>query len=176
MVSSSAAPVEFFKMDMARKRKDIVSLGSRMEGLFQGRQWGNQRRLFSMDRQWERIVGHETAKRTMPAFFRRDVLWIYVQSSAWMQQLQFDKVQLLEKINRFLQGNPQVNDLRWMEYPPDLILQPREEYVSPPDNVDPREEQSLETMAENIADPDARRAFVRLWRRVATKKRYEGGA
>ena len=107
----------------------------------------------------------------MPAFFRRDVLWVYVQDSIWMQQMQLGKPELLVTINTFLKGHQTVNDLRWMLQPTDLIDVPRAEYVSPPINVDPVAEREFRVMAENIRDQDAREAFCNLWLRLTTKNR-----
>ena len=105
----------------------------------------------------------------MPAFFRRDVLWVYVHDSIWMQQMQLGKPELLVKINTFLKGRQTVDDLRWMLQPTDLIDVPRDEYVSPPISVDPVAEREFRLMADNIRDPDTREAFCNLWLLLTTK-------
>jgi hypothetical protein len=157
---------------MTRKQnKKITTLGKNLGNLLARRQWGHQQHLFDLDRNWRAIVGAEIAGRSMPAFFRRDVLWIYVQGSIWMQQLQFAKLDLLDRINDFLRADPKVTDLRWMEYPPDLKPLLHRPYVSPPISVDPEAEQDFKSMAENITDPETRKAFHRLWLLLRTKNR-----
>lgn len=55
-------------------------------------------RDFDAFHNWEKIVGNVIAKNTRPKNFYKDVLVIYVRNSAWTQELQFLKPQLLEKI------------------------------------------------------------------------------
>ena len=158
---------------MQNKENGIPLLGSHLGELLGRRNRGNQQRLFALDRHWHEIVGPEIAGRTMPAFFRRDVLWIYVQGSIWMQQLQFARLELLDKINAFLAAEPGLSDLRWMEYPPDLKPLQYRPYVSPPIDVDPEAEREFNLLAENIADPQTREAFRNLWLRLTTKNRAD---
>ena len=154
----------------ARKKK-VIPLADNLDKILGRQRWGKQLHLFSLVRRWPEIAGKEIGQHSMPAYFRRDVLWVYVQSSVWMQQMQLVKLELLEKVNRFLQGNSeQVSDLRWMVQPPDLIDVDEEEFVFPPTNVDPAAEREFRVMAENIADPVIREALCNLWLRLSTKK------
>lgn len=151
------------------KKKKIRPLGENM-GAVVGRQlWGNQLHLFPLVRRWPEIAGKEISRHSMPAYFRRDVLWVYVQSSVWMQQMQLAKLELLEKVNHFLQDSQQVNDLRWMVQPADLIDVVREKFVFPQTNVDPAAEREFRVMAENITDPVIREALCNLWLCLTTK-------
>ena len=154
-----------------KKKKKLTPLGNDLVAVYGQQQWGNQWHLFTLARQWPEVAGREIAFHSMPAFFRRDVLWVYVHDSIWMQQMQLGKPELLVKINTFLKGCQPVDDLRWMLQPTDLIDVPRAEYVSPPICVDPAAEREFRTMAENIADPNAREAFCNLWLRLTTKNR-----
>jgi len=156
-----------------KKKKNPTLLGDEFVSLYGQQQWGNQWHLFSLVRHWSEVAGREVASHSMPAYFRRDVLWVYVQGSIWMQQMQLAKLELLAKINAFLKGHQTVEDLRWMLQPTDLIDVPRAEYVSPPISVDPAAEREFRVMAENIADPDTREAFCNLWLRLTTKNSKE---
>ena len=151
------------------KKKKIRQLGENMGDIVGRQLWGNQLYLFPLVRQWPEVAGREIARHSMPAYFRRDVLWVYVQSSVWMQQMQLIKLELLGKVNRFLQGSQQINDLRWMVQPADLIDIEQEEFVFPPTNVDPAAEREFRVMAENIADPVIRESLCNLWLRLSTK-------
>lgn len=158
---------------VGKKRKKIVPVGNDLEMILGKQQWGNQYNLFSLVRCWSELAGREVASHSMPAYFRRDVLWVYVQGSIWMQQMQMVKPELLAKINAFLKGHQAVEDLRWMQQPPDLIDVPREEYVSPSISVDPAAERQFRVMAENIMDLDTREAFCNLWLRLTTKNKKQ---
>lgn len=152
-----------------KKKKKLTPLGDDFAGIYGQQQWGNQWHLFSLVRHWPEVAGREVASNSMPAYFRRDVLWVYVQGSIWMQQMQLVKMDLLTRVNAFLKGRQAVEDIRWMLQPSELIDVPREEYVSPPISVDPAAEREFRVMAENIADPDTREAFCNLWLRLTTK-------
>jgi hypothetical protein len=61
---------------------------------------------------WNEIVGATVAAHSQPRSIRNRILFIYVTHSTWMQQLQFLKPTLLEKINLFL-GEPLIQDIRF---------------------------------------------------------------
>ncbi len=55
--------------------------------------------LLEICRQWEGIVGPAIAANTRPAGLKDRLLLVDVASSVWMQQLQFLKAELIERIN-----------------------------------------------------------------------------
>ena len=61
---------------------------------------------------WREIVGDSIASNAQPSAIRNRILFIEVSHSTWIQQLQFLKPTLLEKINRFL-GEPFIHDIRF---------------------------------------------------------------
>ena len=61
---------------------------------------------------WNEIVGESVGVQTQPRSIRNRILFIDVSHSTWMQQLQFLKPTLLEKINTFL-GEPLIQDIRF---------------------------------------------------------------
>ncbi len=61
---------------------------------------------------WKELVGDSVALQTQPRAIRNRILFIDVSHSTWMQQLQFLKPTLLEKINNFL-GEPLIQDIRF---------------------------------------------------------------
>ncbi len=48
---------------------------------------------------WSRAVGETMARNTQPAAFKGRLLLVHVSSSVWLHQLQFMKLELIEKIN-----------------------------------------------------------------------------
>jgi hypothetical protein len=61
---------------------------------------------------WNEIVGESVANQTQPRSIRNRILFIDVSHPTWMQQLQYLKPTLLEKINAFL-GEPLIQDIRF---------------------------------------------------------------
>jgi len=153
-----------------RKNNKVTVLGQNLAVVTDKQPWGNQQHLFPLARHWPDIVGQEYAGHSMPAWFRRDVLWVYVQGSVWIQQMQLVKPELLSRINAFLQTrHTEVEDLRWQQQPADSVDVPVQEYVPSPVNVDPEAEREFRIMVENIVDSDTRRALYNLWLRLTTK-------
>ncbi|WP_417915551.1 DUF721 domain-containing protein [Candidatus Electronema sp. JM] len=148
----------------------LKPLAAGLSGLTES--WGNQKYLLGLTRRWPKMVGPVLAQNSLPAYFLGAELWIYTTHAIWMQQLGFAKPELLTKINDFLAeyGGPQVSDLRWTLQPADFPALPERKPVPPPAPVDPAEEQRILSMSEAIADPEARAAFVRLWRKMAAMR------
>jgi hypothetical protein len=62
---------------------------------------------------WEEIVGKGVAEATEPARLQNRTLQVKVANSVWMQQLQFHKKLMIQKVNQFL-GESYLQDLRFI--------------------------------------------------------------
>jgi hypothetical protein len=69
-------------------------------------------KTYSIFGAWNEIVGESVGVQTQPRSIRNRILFIDVSHSTWMQQLQFLKPTLLEKVNSFL-GEPLIQDIRF---------------------------------------------------------------
>jgi len=69
-------------------------------------------KTYSVMGAWKEIVGEAVAIHSKPYSIRNRILFIEVSHPTWMQQLQFLKLTLLEKINHFL-GEPLIQDIRF---------------------------------------------------------------
>jgi hypothetical protein len=67
---------------------------------------------YSLFHAWKEIVGETIALQTQPRSLRNQILFVDVSHSTWIQQLQFLKPQLLEKLNAFL-GEQPIRDIRF---------------------------------------------------------------
>ena len=157
---------------MAEKRKKkLLLFADTLSDLYGHQQWGNQWHLYKLVRHWSEIAGEPFCQYSMPAYFRRDELWVYAQNSIWMQQMHLCQTEIVTKINRLLQGYFTVKGIRWALQPAELIDIPEEEYVPPPLDVNPDAEREFRSMAENVANPEAREALCRLWQRMESIKK-----
>lgn len=82
---------------MAEKRK-FEAIGGLIDTFFQANNMDKRRTNFTAFNNWEEIVGRDIAKNTEPLKFYQNTLVIKVKNSVWMQELQYMKPQLLEKI------------------------------------------------------------------------------
>jgi predicted nucleic acid-binding Zn ribbon protein len=67
---------------------------------------------------WDDIVGPTVAQNAKPAAIKGNLLIVYVSSTPWMQQLQFLKEDIMDKLNSDL-GRPVVEDIRFKIGPVD---------------------------------------------------------
>lgn len=59
---------------------------------------------------WNNIVGQTLSKKSIPYFIKNGTLYVSVENSAWTQQMQFLKQDIIEKTNNFLNG-AYINDI-----------------------------------------------------------------
>ena len=119
---------------------------------------------------WNDIVGDALAQRAQPSGYRNGVLFVTVATHAWMQELQFMKDAMLERLNERL-GSKLIRDICFLsgaveapsgkqERTSDLVVDP-----GPAPQIDLPE----------MNDPELAAAFRRLieahWRR---KRRLQG--
>lgn len=64
-----------------------------------------QIRFFQLIDRWDQVVGSQVAGHTRPASLKFRKLTLHVDSSAWMNQLNYLKEELIGKINRELGEN-----------------------------------------------------------------------
>ena len=62
--------------------------------------------------QWKDVVGPAIAENTRPEAIKGKLLLVHVSSAPWMQQLQFLKPELIEKLNETI-GKEVVGDIRF---------------------------------------------------------------
>jgi hypothetical protein len=152
--------VETMTAPKRSRHNELSFLGDSWSAVFASKKWKHQWRLLRLAQDWPAIVGTEVARLTAPAFFRQDVLWIFVQDSAWMQHMQFIKLDLRERVNRVLEGPPIV-DIRWL-LQPEIPPQPAR-HLPEPHPVHPEQERSFRRMTESVANSECREALQRLW-------------
>jgi len=62
---------------------------------------------------WQKIVPDEIHNHAVPLKITNNVLWLEVENSIWIQQLQFAKLTLLDTVNEFLHHSP-ITDIRFV--------------------------------------------------------------
>lgn len=112
-------------------------------------------------RSWKEIVGEPIALQTQPYAIRNRILFIYVSHSVWLQQLQFFKPTLLEKINQFL-GEPLLQDIRFKlggirERSPSSRIREWEG-----EKLDRRTKGEIERLLEKIKDEGVKRGLMEV--------------
>ena len=110
---------------------------------------------------WDAAVGAQIAAKARPVSFRDGTLTVAVVSAPWMQQLNFLKQGLMEKLNQRL-GRELVRDIYLKAGAPEPAAprpKPRGEKERP---LAAAEKHRIAEQASSIADPELRETVARL--------------
>jgi predicted nucleic acid-binding Zn ribbon protein len=86
-------------MRIRRKMAKPDQLGNVLESVLKASSLQIDLSLHKLWRQWDDLVGPTIAQNARPAAIKGKLLLINVSSAPWMQQLQYLKDDLVEKIN-----------------------------------------------------------------------------
>ncbi|VAW36721.1 hypothetical protein MNBD_DELTA04-1437 [hydrothermal vent metagenome] len=153
----------YFVAAMKRtNNKSPLLLSSNLQRIFGYKNWQSQWEFFILARKWPEVAGRDVAAQTSPAYTRKDVLWVYVRSSVWMQHMQTLKPGLLEQVRRVL-PQAEITDIRWLMEP--VERRPEEERRARPVDrrLDPEQQEAFEESATTVKDKRCREALCRLW-------------
>jgi len=123
-----------------------------------------------LTRAWKNVVGERAASHSLPAWIRKDVLWVFVDGSAWMQELTFMKPKIQEQVNNTIRS-VEITDIRWLQQPLENKLTPTRELPQAEKGVDPIREKEFLGMTKIIDDPGCQQALFKLWQ-IFQKKQH----
>ena len=154
---------------MASKDPQVERLGDVLEKSLKRLELATRLDEYGVWPVWNDVVGKPIARNAQPEKIPNGTLFVKVASPVWMQQLQYMKEMIAEKLNRRLKsevvkniffvvgrvGGPTAEGE--LESPP---LMPSE---SPKPTID-------EEFLDSIKDPDIRQAFQRLLKSYSRRK------
>jgi len=91
---------------------DFVHIGNILGGALNKFRTDPDLELTTVFTIWNNVVGEAVANNSKPAGFKGKVLIVHVSSSAWMQELQYYKKDMITKINDAL-GKELVEDIKF---------------------------------------------------------------
>lgn len=97
---------------MSRKHRkgSIEHIGKLLTGAYVGSVFGSRLQDLLIWQNWQQAVGASIASHTRPLRIYGGQLTVVVANAAWMQQLNFMKEELLQKLNKTL-GHEQVKSI-----------------------------------------------------------------
>jgi len=116
---------------------------------------------------WNDVVGKTIAKNAQPEKIRHGTLFVKVTSPVWMQQLQFMKEMIAEKLNQRLKGEV-VKTIFFMVGRIDAPANETAEAPLSQANEPPRPVN--QEFLQSIDDPEVREAFSKLLKSFARRK------
>jgi hypothetical protein len=108
---------------------------------------------------WDEIVGESVAEHSQPRSIRNRILFIDVTHPTWMQQLQFLKPTLLEKVNAFL-SEPLIQDIRFKvgKISPTIPAPPKTPSLKD-EKLDKATLKRIESLLKEIGDEEIRKSM-----------------
>lgn len=110
---------------------------------------------------WDEAVGERIAARARPVAFRDGTLTVAVANAPWMQQLNFLKGGIVEKLNVLL-GGPVVQDIYLKAGTVESPVEALPERPCPVRQLTRAEQDFVTAEAESIEDPELRDIISRL--------------
>ncbi len=146
----------------SEKRKYSQKLTRVIPGVVNAKGWAMKLDMHSFFPIWEKVVTGNAVTCSRPLKIVKDILWLEVENSTWMQQLQFEKMQILDEINATLKIS-RIRDIKF--------VLPQDDAPPPSGNTgkitfkppDPEALIKFEKQVSVIEDDAIRDALVRLW-------------
>lgn len=147
---------------MKKNKKQLQGLVHLLPQLSKHRGWEEQLDMHSLFGRWAELLDRDTALHCKPLKIVKKVLWVEVENSAWLQQLQFQTVPLLQILNNALSIS-RIEGLRFCvaehEKAEKSETGPVLRYVPPP----AEDLAAFERQVESISDLETREALIRFW-------------
>ncbi len=150
-------------------KREIIS--KVLPGLIREKGWEVQVDLHSLFLDWQDILG-EMADHAEPEKIVKNVLFVQVENSAWIQQLQYHKIEMLERLNAQLRLS-RLSDIKFS-----LAVQKQKEikekksgirFVPPSQD----EQDAFRQQIETIEDEKIRESLMRIWYLAHSCKRND---
>jgi hypothetical protein len=121
---------------------------------------------------WNDVVGKPIARNAQPEKIRNGTLFVKVTSPVWMQQLQFMKQMIADKLNQRLRSEV-VKNIFFVLGRIDTDIGDDPFRPPGPQKQDVENNQLDETFLGSVKDADIRQAFKRLLRSYARQKQKD---
>lgn len=143
-------------------KKKPERLRSILESAFKSLEIDAPLKSYSIWGAWREIVGEAVALQSQPCWIRNQILFIEVSHPTWMQQLQFLKPTLLEKVNTYI-GEPLIHDIRFRLGKISPVSQPTAETDSwKEEELGEETLKRIEILLQEIKDGEVRKSLREL--------------
>ncbi|ACK42822.1 MULTISPECIES: DUF721 domain-containing protein [Dictyoglomus] len=119
----------------------------------------------AMDK-WEEVVGETLSQHTKPAYVREGVLYVYVDSSVWVQELSLFKDKLIEKLNSSMIIPHVIKDIVFIDKGRAFKKFKKKE-IKREIKLSLQEEQRIAKIVEDIKDEELREILRNYYRSIA---------
>jgi predicted nucleic acid-binding Zn ribbon protein len=144
------------------KMKRPASVSELLSSIFSGKPAGSRLKEGKIWEVWNSAVGPQIASRARPTAIRNGILTVAVNSSPWLQQLNFLKVGIRDKLNEAI-GEEMIKDIFLKAGT--FKEEPSEEKIPKPSKrpLTAQEEAVIAKTTEEIIDPELRKTLASLF-------------
>lgn len=154
---------------MAKTNQQIESLGAVLEQSLKRFELAQRLEEYSVWPVWNEVVGSPIARNAQPEKIRNGTLFVKVTSPVWMQQLQFMKEMIADKLNQRL-GGEIVKNIFFMVGRIDAAEADSAAKTGEPQAEENAAPEANDGFLESIGDPAIRAAFKKLLRSYSRRK------
>ncbi len=154
---------------MGRKDASIEQLGAVLDKSLKRLELAPRLDEYGVWPVWNDVVGQPIARNAQPEKIRNGTLFVKVSSSVWMQQLQFMKELITEKLNQRL-GALVVKNIFFVVGRIEPDAAEGEDQPAVCSTPEPPAPEIDEAFLDSLTDPDIRQAFKRLMRSYTRRK------
>jgi predicted nucleic acid-binding Zn ribbon protein len=158
---------------MAKKTKPRQDASERLGDLLQQSlrrlELGAQLEAYGVWPVWNEIVGKPVARNAQPEKIRHGTLFVKVSSPVWMQQLQFMKELIADKLNRRLRADI-VKNIFFFVGPVDSSELDAKADAEPLQPAGDHNATIDDRFLDAVADPEIRQAFKKILRGYARRR------
>jgi hypothetical protein len=148
-----------------RREKRVEKLGEILSRLIRSEGYERKSPQGPVFAAWPEVVGELLSQKSWPVSLRKGVLLVQVSDSVWMQELQMQKHQILERIGA-VRGGGEITDLRWTVRGAPTRVSLRKRRAHPPvlSSRPLTEEESawVGAVSAQVEDPDLRKTLQRV--------------
>lgn len=96
-------------------------------------EWRKYKKYTEIRKYWDKVVSSKAVSHSQPVFIQKDILWVATSSSTWAQELNLQRYQLCQQLNRLIADN--LVDIRfspayWQQVQLNLAPNPAQASVS----------------------------------------------
>jgi predicted nucleic acid-binding Zn ribbon protein len=147
---------------VVRKDSQIERLGTVLEQSLKRFDLSSRLNEYSVWPIWNDVVGPTVARNAQPEKIRNGTLFVKVTSTVWMQQLQYMKDVILEKLNQRL-GTEVVKKIFFVAGRLDADIETQREPLPAATKAATQEANLDKQFLDAVRDPEIRKAFQRLF-------------
>ncbi|HTN72656.1 MAG TPA: DUF721 domain-containing protein [Methylomirabilota bacterium] len=156
---------------MAKKDSQVERLGDVLAKSLKRLELGPRLDEYGVWPIWKDVVGEPIARNAQPEKIRNGTLFVKVSSPVWMQQLQYMKEMIAERVNQRLRANIVKNIFFVVgRVEADIDVNEGEAKPLPPQTGVGTDVKLDEQFLESVEDPEIRQAFRRLIRSYVRRR------